>query len=89
MSEAANAEFAAIFAPYILQYPGTEIAYNSHPVDPSLTIDRTKEFGTRKVVCPSGTIRNITIKVIEWKAKGGSDGQSRCAPRHAGRYRPG
>jgi hypothetical protein len=72
MSEAANAEFAAIFAPYILQYPGTEVTYNGHPVDPSLTIDRTKEFGTRKVVCPSGAIRNVTMRVIEWKAKGGS-----------------
>jgi hypothetical protein len=49
-SEAANAEFATIFAPYILQYPGTEVIYNGHPVDPSLTIDLTKEFGTRKVV---------------------------------------
>lgn len=44
-SEEAHAEFAAIFAPYILQYPGTEITYDGKGVDPSLTIDRTREFG--------------------------------------------
>ncbi len=71
-SNEAHAEFAAIFAPYILQYPGTEITYDGRGVDPSLTIDRTREFGMCKVVCPSGRVRNVMLRVIEWKANGGS-----------------
>lgn len=70
--EEAYGEFAAIFAPYILQYPKTEITYDSKGVDPTLTIDRTREFGTCRIVCPSGRIRNITLRVIEWKARAGS-----------------
>lgn len=71
-SDEAYSEFAAIFAPYILQYPGAEITYDGKGVDPSLTIDRTREFGTCRIVCPSGRVRNITLRVIEWKASGGS-----------------
>jgi hypothetical protein len=71
-SEEARAEFNAIFAPYILQYPGTEIAYDGKSVDPSLTIDRAYEFGAKSIICPSGTVRKVSLKVIEWKAGSGS-----------------
>ena len=71
-SEEAQAEFAATFAPYILQYPDTSLAYDGRAVDPARTIDRQREFGTRNVVCPSGKIRTITLKVIEWRAKIGN-----------------
>jgi hypothetical protein len=71
-SDAARAEFAAVFAPYILQYPGTQISYDGTLVDPSSTIDRSHEFGTRKVICVSGNVREVSLRVIEWKAKGGS-----------------
>ena len=70
-SEEARAEFNAIFAPYILQYPGTEVRYDAKTVDPSSTIARAHEFGARSIVCPSGSARNVSLKVIEWKAKGG------------------
>ena len=59
-SEEARAEFNAIFAPYILQYPGTEIAYDGKSVDPPLTIDRAYEFGAKSIICPSGTVRHST-----------------------------
>jgi hypothetical protein len=62
-SKEARAEFNAIFAPYILQYPGTEIAYDGKSVDPSLTIERADEFGARSIVCPSGTVRKVSLKV--------------------------
>jgi histidine kinase/DNA gyrase B/HSP90-like ATPase len=71
-SEEARAEFNAIFAPYILQYPGTEIAYDGKSVDPLLTIERAYEFGARSIVCPSGSVRKVSLKVIEWKATSGS-----------------
>lgn len=72
-SEGALAEFSAIFAPYILQYPGIEISYAGKLVDPSTTIDKTHDFQQHSIVCPTGrVVRDMSLKVIEWKAKGGS-----------------
>lgn len=71
-SEEALAEFSAVFAPYILQYPGTEIVYNGKLVDPATTIDRAHEFVKRSIICPGRTVRDLSLRVIEWKVKGNS-----------------
>jgi hypothetical protein len=68
-SEHARAEFNAIFAPYVLQYPRTAIVYDGQPVDPVKTIDRAFEFKIQPIVCPSGTSRSMALRVIEWKAR--------------------
>ena len=52
-SDEAYSDFGAIFAPYILQYPGAEITYDGKGVDPFLTIERTREFGTCRIVVPA------------------------------------
>jgi hypothetical protein len=71
-SEEARAEFNAMFAPYVLQYPGTVIVYNGQSVDPASTIEREHVFETRSVICPDRVERDLSLRVIEWKAKGGS-----------------
>lgn len=71
-SEGARAEFDAIFAPYVMQYPGTEIFYNGHLVDPNAVIDRAYDFPARSVICPTRTIKDMGLKVVEWKQKAGS-----------------
>ena len=71
-SEEARSEFNATFAPYVLQYPGTEIVYNGRSVDPLSIIDRQHPFGTKSIICPDGITRDISLRVIEWKAKVGS-----------------
>jgi hypothetical protein len=71
-SEGARAEFDAIFSLYVLQYPGTEIIYNGHPVDPNTTIERTFDFPLRSVICPNRTIKDMSLKVVEWKSKAGN-----------------
>lgn len=67
-SDLAHAEFNAIFAPYVLQYPNTVIFFDGDPVDPAKTIDRDFDFKTLSIVCPSGNSRSMTLRVIEWKA---------------------
>lgn len=66
----ARSEFDAIFAPYVLQYPGTRILYDGHEVDPAATIERSEQFPPKPIVCPSGrVIRDLKLEVIEWRAK--------------------
>lgn len=65
--EEARTDFAAIFAPYLLQYPDVAITFDGHAVDPKATIALAKEFPARSVVCPTRTVRDLTIKVIEWR----------------------
>ncbi len=68
LSEAALIEFGAIFAPYILQYPDVKIYYNGVAVDPNLTIERSKELGFKKIICPGGkVVENIDMRIVEWK----------------------
>jgi Histidine kinase-, DNA gyrase B-, and HSP90-like ATPase len=68
-SEEARSEFNAIFALYVLQYPGTEIVYNGRAVDPAAIIEREHPFKTQAIICPTRTERDLTLRVIEWKAK--------------------
>jgi Histidine kinase-, DNA gyrase B-, and HSP90-like ATPase len=67
--EEARAEFDSIFAPYILQYPNVSITYDGHRVDPKRTIDRDHEFPKQAIICPGRTIRDLTLRVIEWKPR--------------------
>ena len=71
-SEDARAEFNATFAPYVLQYPGTVIIYDGHPVEPRKTIDRAHEFKMRPIVCPNRVVQDMSLRVIEWKARIGN-----------------
>lgn len=60
-------QFSTIFAPYILQYPDVEIAYNGFTVDPRITINKMHDLPQGKIVCPGRTIEDLRLKVIEWK----------------------
>lgn len=66
-SEEAVMDFTAIFAPYILQYPGVALRYDGRILDPSAAITHTREFELRSIIGPSKTIRELSIKIIEWK----------------------
>lgn len=65
--EEARSDFDATFAPYILQYPTVKIIYDGRAVDPKRTIDRSHAFPVQPIVCPGRVIRDLTLKVIEWK----------------------
>lgn len=65
--EEARTDFAAVFAPYILQYPDVVITFDGHVVDPSATVAHSKEFPAHSVICPTRVIKDLSIKVIEWK----------------------
>jgi DNA topoisomerase VI subunit B len=68
-SEEARSEFDSIFAPYILQYPKAEIAYDGRPVDPKRTIEHSHQFPTQPIICPGRVVRDLTLRVIEWKPR--------------------
>ncbi|RWB32223.1 MAG: hypothetical protein EOS26_14400 [Mesorhizobium sp.] len=71
-SEEARTDFGSIFAPYALQYPGVTIIYDGHRIDPNATIERSHEFETRPVVCPNRVVRDLSLRVIEWRGRVGS-----------------
>lgn len=68
-SEEARSEFDSIFAPYILQYPKTQIAYDGRAVDPKRTIEQSYQFTTQSIICPGRVVRDLTLRVIEWKPR--------------------
>ena len=68
-SEEARSEFDSIFAPYILQYPKAEIIYDGRFVDPNRTIEKSHEFASQPVICPGRVVRDLTLRVIEWKPR--------------------
>ncbi|MBJ7511661.1 ATP-binding protein [Brevundimonas sp.] len=70
--EEARNDFSAIFAPYILQYPTLAIFYDGVRIDPSSTILQAQEFPARTIICPNRTVRDLSIKVIEWKQSAGA-----------------
>lgn len=71
-SEEARSEFGAIFAPYVMKYPDVLIFYDGQRIDPNATIMRSHDFPVQSVVCPGRTVRDLTLKVIEWKTNVGS-----------------
>lgn len=70
--EEARNDFTAIFAPYILQYPTIAIFYDGVRIDPKSTISQMQEFPARTIICPNRTVRDLSIKVIEWKQSAGA-----------------
>ncbi len=68
-SEDARSDFDATFAPYVIQYPDIEILFNGQLVNPERTIDRSYEFPTQSIVCPGRVVRDLTLRVIEWKPR--------------------
>ena len=69
-SEEARSEFSAIFAPYVLQYPDVSILYDGHVVDPTQTIDRSTDLPLTVLVCPTRTIKDLSVRIVEWKTRG-------------------
>ncbi len=69
ISEEARSEFDAIFAPYVLQYPDVTIVYDGNAVDPKRTIANSYEFPLELIVCPGRVIKDLTLRVIEWKSR--------------------
>ncbi len=67
-SREARLQFTALFAPYILQYPQVSLSYDGHRIDPKETISRAFEFPKLKVVGPTKTISDISLRVIEWNS---------------------
>ena len=65
----ARSEFDAIFAPYVLQYPDVEIIYDGKAVDPKRTIERSHEFPKQAIICPGRVVKDLTLRVIEWKPR--------------------
>jgi hypothetical protein len=68
-SEEARSEFDSTFAPYILQYSNASITYDGHSVDPNRTIDLSYEFPKQSIICPGRVVRDLTLRVIEWKPR--------------------
>jgi hypothetical protein len=60
--EEARTDFAAIFAPYILQYPDVVIVFDGHLVDPAATVAHSKEFPAHSVICPNRVVKNCRSK---------------------------
>lgn len=67
-SRTAFLEFGVLFAPYLMRYPDVRITYDGQRIDPSDTIAVEFEFPKRKVICPSKTIDDLSLKVIEWNS---------------------
>jgi hypothetical protein len=66
-SEEARADFTAIFAPYILQYPDVIVLFDGHRLDPKSTIAFSRDIPPHAVICTNRTVRDLSIRVIEWK----------------------
>lgn len=67
-SREATLQFTALFAPYVLQYPQVRLVYDGHLIDPKETIAYSYEFPKQTVVGPSRTIKDISLRVIEWNS---------------------
>ncbi|MGP9814556.1 ATP-binding protein [Rhodopseudomonas sp. NSM] len=67
-SKAAFLELSAVFAPYLLRYPNVEINYNGTRIRPSDAIYLSTELPRDIVICPSRTITDLSITVVEWNS---------------------
>jgi hypothetical protein len=61
-------EFNAVFACYVLQYPGVSISYNGRAIDPADTILQSYEFPKQTIVGPHRRVEDLSLKVIEWNS---------------------
>jgi hypothetical protein len=71
-SDQARAEFGSIFAPYILQYKDVRISFDGQLVDPNATIETAFDVPRATIVCPNRTVRDLVVRIIEWKSGVGS-----------------
>lgn len=71
-SDEARAEFGSIFALYLLQYKDVRISFDGKPVDPEETIEFSYEVPRATIVCPNRTVRDLVIRIIEWKSGAGN-----------------
>ena len=69
LSRQAFLEFNAIFASYVIQYPGVSLFYNGTLVDPDDTIAYSYVFPMRAIVGPHRTLSDLSLKVVEWKSQ--------------------
>lgn len=67
-SKDARLQFTTLFAPYILQYPGLNLSYDGHRIDPGETIAYEHEFPKLTVIGPNKTIKDLSVRVIEWNS---------------------
>ena len=67
IGEEARTDFTAIFAPYILQYPDVTVTFDGYDIDPGATMAYSKDFPSHSVICPTRVIKDLSIRVIEWK----------------------
>jgi hypothetical protein len=61
-------EFNAVFASYVLQYPGVSMSYNGRAIDPADTILQSYEFPKQTIVGPHRRVEDLSLKVIEWNS---------------------
>ena len=65
--EEARTDFTAIFAPYILQYPDVTVTFDGYDIDPGATVAYSRDFPCHSVICPTRVVKDLSIRVIEWK----------------------
>ncbi|RUZ98693.1 ATP-binding protein [Mesorhizobium sp. M7A.F.Ca.US.001.02.1.1] len=65
-SKMAFQEFATIFAPYLMQYPGTVVRYNGSPVKIEELVAHSHDLPPAVIIGPTRTIRDVSVKIIEW-----------------------
>ena len=61
-------EFTALFAPYVLQYPNVSLSYDGKLIQPRQIIAQEYDFPRKTIIGPNRTIRDLSLKVIEWKS---------------------
>lgn len=69
VSRQSQLEFCTLFAAYLLRYPDVRINYNGTVVDPASTISRTHDFPKEVLIGPKRTIKDLSLKVIEWSSQ--------------------
>ncbi|UJX46356.1 ATP-binding protein [Xanthobacter sp. YC-JY1] len=70
-TDEARLEFTAIFAPYVLQYPDVAIIFDGRRIEPASSIVNARELPAHSVICPTRIVKDLTIKIIEWKQSTG------------------
>ncbi|TAA50605.1 ATP-binding protein [Shinella sp. JR1-6] len=70
-SDAAFQQFSAVFAAYVLQYPNVEIVYDGKLISPDKIIARNDHVPVSHIELSNGTLQDLRVRVIEWKATTG------------------
>jgi Histidine kinase-, DNA gyrase B-, and HSP90-like ATPase len=67
----ARAEITTILAPYLLLYPHVSVFYDGSRLEPATTITNLHDFPIVSLTCPTRTVSDLSIKVIEWATSQG------------------